>query len=211
MNSGGSLNKILAFLFLISSVVNAYMISLLAFTYTTGDLPYGIVALMDKNAKKEKTEEDILKEQKEMEDNILRLSEGLVTDCYKKLKKREEEITRHEETISLETKKLNALRAGLDEYKKNLEKKLTEILTLVDKLDAAEIANVKSMGEMIAAAQPSEAAQMLLDLEQKTAIRILKNMDPKKRATTLSEIKKIDPNKMKNFLELFYTTKEIKE
>lgn len=172
-------SKILAYLLFLSSCVTAYCLGMLAYTYMTGELLYGITnpLLVAKEDKVKKPEEKVLKVEKSVRDG--NISEGILIKLADEVMKEKAKISLAKEKLAVREKLIKEqLLLGEDLQKKinSKESVLKNLLTVIEK---EELKNLKRISGLIQSMETQASIKMLEGLDRKVAIRVLYIMEDK--------------------------------
>ena len=146
MNDRSSLVKLTSFAMFLSCAASAFCLGMLAFTLTTGDLPFGLVPMM-RPGRGNPEAERILKKRRDAERD--RTGESFAMRLYDELEKQREELALEREQLAEDRRMAETVKTSLDEMMVQFRKALDEVKDLMDEVDAEEKANVKRIVQML--------------------------------------------------------------
>lgn len=186
MDNNRGLVRFLGYTVLLCCAALAVCASLLAFTFATGDLPFGLVPLM----RNQETKSRVLVEQENTDEHRRRQRRGelFARRLYSALEAKTEAVSAREEEVKRE-------RAALEEYEKTvqeldakLRKREQRIRKFLDYADEAERANVARLAKIVSASEPLVGAKILLDIPVTRAARILRLIDGEESAQLVNAL-----------------------
>jgi len=184
----GKETSMAAVLMLVSSIVTGACLSMMGFTLATGRLPFGLEPMMveaavpDEEEAAETVDEDL--EMRPGERFVARLFAEIEADRLR-LKQQQEELAERERVIEESSR-------SVDLREKALVRMEERIRGLLDEVDQAELANLKQMGDMLGQADAKAATEMLLEMEEGLAARVLFFMDERSSAELVNVLMKKD-------------------
>ena len=110
--------KMLAFLVFISSSVSAFCLGILAFTLTTGELPFGITPILTYELIEVDTDTE---ETPDLNDKFGSEAEAYAMDLFNKLQYAREEFAAEKEALAERERFVEALAANADKLQGKLE------------------------------------------------------------------------------------------
>ena len=188
------MKRMMPILFFVSCCGNALCLGFLSYTFTTGELPYGLEPLYqaDTSAPPPRDPEAERNEQ-------LRAGESYAQIIYGDLQRQEEKLDARVADLDEREELLTTREDGIQELQEKVAERERKILQKLQQIDQREIANVQNMAAMFDAIDSKAAATMLLNMDDKEAEmapRVLYYMSPDKRAQLIGAIvKQNDPAK----------------
>lgn len=193
MNDDKNLVKMLALLVFFSCSVTAFSLGALSYTFVTGDLPFGLIPMV--TLKVPALSKPLPKPEAKKEDPI-RFGEDFMNKIWTELQGEREKFAAEKEVFASEKKNAEIILQQAKEMQTKVEATENRVKSLLVQIDETEQRNVSDMQKLIAGMEPAPASQMLLDLDEKIATRILWIMDKKVAALVVTEARK-NPDKEK--------------
>lgn len=185
---------LLSLLFLCSSGVTAFCLAILAFTFATGDLPFGIEPIIPEPEEEPPAEaviaEKTPKSRQEAE-LVPRAAESYAVSLFQEVENERKKLASERELLAEQKRVIEQMmelaRKQQDEVVR-AEQKLKELVTVID---ATEMQSVKRLAEIVSAGDDKSGATMLLEMDEPMAARVLYCVEPKKAASLLAEAFKL--------------------
>jgi hypothetical protein len=183
-------NRMLALLVFVSSSISAFSLGALAYTFATGDLPFGLHSLaQEKGIADEKAiaANKCAKARAPTENSdSLRVDEEFLSAFAAELKKEKEKIAEERKVIEVQRKNADLIMKDATAMQGKVEAKEKEVNDLIKKVDSKERSNVTDLQKLIVGMETAQGLKMLLSLDETLAARILYSMN-KKVASKLVE------------------------
>ncbi len=179
------MEKILAFLFFISSLSTAFCLAILGYTFTTGKLPFDIQP-MNKAG-----EQYVIKTEVEKQPPKFRDDEKFVVKLYDELKKERENISSQTEELEVKKRVIEEIAINARKLQNTLERTEGKINNLMDQIDSQEVKNITMLSKLVSDLDVPAAGKMLMEMlrtNPKIVPRIMYFMKPKQAALILSGI-----------------------
>jgi flagellar motility protein MotE (MotC chaperone) len=177
-----ALTRFAGFLMFLSSAVTAAALSLLCYTFATGELPFGIQPILAPPAQLESA---LVEADTETEE---RVGESYAMGLYDELKAERDRLSRERGAIEEQKRLVEQLMEAERKLKSELIETEERVRELLVRTDATEVANVKRMAEMMEGADRRAAADMLLELDDALAARVLYSMKPRTSGEVIAEL-----------------------
>jgi len=186
MDGNQSLTRFLAFALLVCCAGTGLCVSLLGFTWATGDLPFGLSPLMA--PAEGKAEETVQLEEDREYAGKQRYGEVYASRLYSALQK-------ERDRLAIESKRLAERELELKEFEKTadmlaakLEAAAERARALLDYTDATERANVQHLSIILAGGDAPAGAKLLLSLPPATAARLIKALEARRAAEMVNAL-----------------------
>ena len=147
--------KMLAMLVFVCSASAALSLGMLAFTFATGDLPFGLTPMMTPPPEEPKPP---------VPGGKARDGEKFAVQLYQQLVAEREKISAEKVAIEDKRRVAEEIVSNATELQKGLAQKQTEIDGLMVKIDKEEAKNVRSIAKLISALEPAAAAKMISEM-----------------------------------------------
>lgn len=177
-NNHSGLAKLLAFVVFICCSVSAFSVAMLAFTYVTGEFPFGIIpAYRIKPLKKKKVERVI--DAKGPGANA-RLDEDFLKSFYKEMVKEREKIAEEKKNLDIRQKVAKEIKDEALKMQTEIQKKENEVKNLLVVIDKTEVENIKRISSLMSGMETANAVKMFVEQSEDMAARTLFYMNQKK-------------------------------
>lgn len=180
-------NRMLALLIFVSSSATAFSLGALAYTFATGELPFGIHSMIEVKGRQDdaaiaRNKAVRAEAPKSETDGVMRLDEEFLSSFATELRKEREKIAADRAAIEEQRKNAELIMKQASAMQSEVEAKEKQVEELLKKVDAKERANVNDMQKLIAGMDTANAIDMLLSLDETLAARILYTMNKKTAA-----------------------------
>jgi vacuolar-type H+-ATPase subunit I/STV1 len=176
-NNHSGLAKSLAFAFFISCAVSAFSVAMLAFTYITGEYPFGIIPTYKLKPHSKKKAERVV-ESKGPGSNA-RLDEDFLKSFYEEMEREREKIAEEKKKLDIRQKVVTEIKDEALKMQEEITKKETEVRNLLVLIDKTEIENIKRISSLMSGMEPANAVKMFVEQSEDMAARTLYFMNQK--------------------------------
>ena len=199
--------KGLAFLVLLSSLVAAFCIALLCYTFVTGNLPFKLQPMAKAKEIQKAAEEAEKKQQEEKIDlSKERIAENYLQTFYQELKTEREKITVEKENLAEKQRNVDEIMKQARSMQEKIAATEKNIRLLLDFIDAKQQENLKKTAKLLAGMDTASAGKMVLQWEDKKAAQVLFFVNDKEKSKIISELmqskSKADLEKVNNIVQL---------
>lgn len=190
MDDQQGLLRFLAYTVLLSLTAVGLCTSLLAFTLSTGDLPFGMRPLM----RVPEAQPQKLVEQNKKQDQLKRQQRGALyaQRLYSALEEQRQGLAVKESNLKEQRRELEEYRRSVLELDEKLQEREKRIEKLLEYTDEAEKKNINRLSSILSEADPVAGARILMDVPTKTAARILKGMDSRRSSEMVNALAQLN-------------------
>ncbi len=196
----------------VSSSVSAFCLGLLSINLATGELPFGLSPLMA-HEKKEFEENSEGKEAKNIvTQQVVVNAEEYALSLFSQLKLAKAEVAEEKMALSEQKRLVEALAENAAKLQGELKKSEKKIRRLLIEIDETEIDNVKRLAILISGLDSIAGVEMLLELHEQLASRIVFYMTHEKKTEVLAAMMKdTDPKKKQRAVVITETLQKLTE
>jgi len=204
--------RMLALALFASCAVSAFCLAMLAYTFVTGDLPFGLTPIMSmpdvrqaqalaaarkKDAKKKDKETVFI----EGPGTVARANEKFLASFYEELRQEKEKIAEEKKNLAVRQKVVEELKEEALKIQAEVEKIEDRVKKTLVTIDKKEIDNIKKIMGLMSGMEIAEATNMLLGMEEGMATRVLYFMNAKKASELITQGMKTGDDKQKEKLK----------
>lgn len=179
--------KAMAFIVLLSAVVSAACLSMLCYTYVTGDLPFNMVPLIQpqlnrtfgRQPEKNAARLDTSKE---------RISEEFLYSYYRELSGEREKIASEQEKLAEKQRNVNEILTQAKMMQDKILASEKRVKSILDFIDDKQQENLRKTAKMLSGMDTAAAGKLLLEWEDKKAAQILYFVPDKQVSKIVNEI-----------------------
>jgi Ni,Fe-hydrogenase III component G len=176
-NNHGGLARLLAFVVFMSCAVSAFSVAMLAFTYVTGEFPFGIIPAY-KIKPLEKKKETRVVESKGPGSSV-RMDENFLKEFYQEMVREREKISEEKKNLEIKQKVVDDIKKQVAKMQEEITKKETEVRNLLVLIDKTEIENIKRISALMSGMEVANAVKMFVEQSEDMAARTLYFMNQK--------------------------------
>jgi len=182
------MNKGLAFLFFLSSALAAFCVSLLCYTFVTGDLPFNITPMTSKVMKKVYNTKAEIKTDNQLRQEMSpeRISEAYLRTFYTELIQEREKLAREKEKLAEKERNVTEVMAQVRLMQEKIADSEQKARKLLDFIDAKQQENLRRTAKMISGMDPASAGKMLMQWDEKKAAEVMYFVNDKISAKIIS-------------------------
>jgi hypothetical protein len=177
--------KLLAILLFVSAGVASFSLGALAYTFATGDLPFGLIPIIhekpvvptDAKVKAEKPKEPA---------SVERMSEQYLEGFYQELKQARTKVADEKQKLDARQKILAEIKDEAIKMQGEIDKSEKRLNSVLDNISQKEAENAKKVAAMMSSLDRSATLKMLNETDETIASRILYFMNQKISADLIS-------------------------
>ncbi len=183
------MEKFLAFLVLISSAVSAACISILAYTYMTGTIPFiefPVYQKVSDRAFKQRQEE--LARNRNLDTSKERIAEDYLYTFYKELSEERQKIASDKEDLAEKKRSVEEILKQANLMQEKITQAEAKVKRLLVFIDEKQQENLKRTAKMLSGMDVAASSKMVLQWDEKKAAQILYFMNDKQTGKIIAEI-----------------------
>ncbi len=186
--------KLLAFLTFASSSVSAFCLGIMAFTLTTGELPFGIAPLMvfDEAPVEVPEVKPAPPDHQPPVD-----AEKHAVHLFNQLQSARNDLASEERRIEDRRRYIETMSDNVGNMQAKLDESEARIRTLLDIIEQKEVENVRQLTKVVSGMEVTAGAEMLMAFEDPLPSRVLYYMKPEKKTAMLTTMMRTDDVDMK--------------
>jgi flagellar motility protein MotE (MotC chaperone) len=170
--------RYLSLAFLAASAVAAFAVSLMGYTFATGELPFNLQPLLRQETHAT-PDAETKKQAPGAGENSVPHSEAFFERLYNELLAERRKLQAEREAVAEKSRYVEELAATTAELQKELAGQNERVHNLLIRVSEKERENAVQVSGLISKVDPKEAVQILLRMEEKTAAQVLSMMPPK--------------------------------
>jgi len=190
MNSNG-LIKLLALLVFIGCASTGLSLSLLAYTFATGELPFGVQPMVAEDEKEEQKEDEKDADPAENKKAGIQAAERYVPELFDRLKKKRKELEEKEQKLAVQEEQKIKAEETAEQIEKRLVKTEQDLRNLIEIITEEKRQNAQSTAELLASMEPASAADTLMKMDTTRAAVIFKCLETESSANILGALKQL--------------------
>ncbi len=183
------MEKFLAFLVLISSAVSAACVSILAYTYMTGIIPFIEFPVYQKVSDRafEQKQEEIARN-RDLDTSKERIAEDYLYKFYSELKEEQKKISDDKEKLSEKKRSVEEILKQAQLMQDKITQAEAKVKRLLVFIDEKQQDNLKRTAKMLSGMDVAASSKMVLQWDEKKAAQILYFMNDKQVGKIIAEI-----------------------
>ncbi|OGV66194.1 MAG: hypothetical protein A3K19_19400 [Lentisphaerae bacterium RIFOXYB12_FULL_65_16] len=177
MDKSDTIIRFLGIVVLASSSIAAFCVSLMGYTFATGELPFGMNPLFAAKDEGHVPQPPGVKSTEAKTPR--REGEAFAAKLYDEIAAEKERLAAEREKIAEQRRVLDEMAATTAKLQQEVEKKIEMVQKLFITIDAQQKENASRVATVIASADSKDGAKMLLQMEEKAAAQVIFYLPPK--------------------------------